>query len=79
MYGVLIAFHSSVLLHLSDGPMWKQIAGRESDNCQTNWWTNVLFVNNYVNEEQPVSAYCKTNDLLCVVKTMFQIKTLIKP
>lgn len=52
---MMIAFYSFVLVHLSDGPLWKHMAVKESENCQKNWWTNLLFVNNYVNANQPVS------------------------
>lgn len=55
VYGLMIAFHTFVLLHLADGPLWKKIAIQESDNCQNNWWSNLLFVNNYVDADRPVS------------------------
>ncbi|CAH1710164.1 nose resistant to fluoxetine protein 6-like isoform X1 [Aphis gossypii] len=53
VYGLMIAFHTFVLLHLADGPLWKKIAIQESDNCQNNWWSNLLFVNNYVDADRP--------------------------
>lgn len=54
VYGLVIAFHTYVLLHLADGPLWKKIAVQESDYCQNNWWSNLLFVNNYAHADQPV-------------------------
>lgn len=54
IYGLMIAFHTFVLLHISDGPLWKKIAIQESDYCQKNWWSNLLFINNYVDAEHPV-------------------------
>lgn len=54
VYGLMIAFHTFVLLHLSDGPLWKKIAIQESEYCQKNWWSNLLFINNYVDAEHPV-------------------------
>ncbi|XP_025420912.1 O-acyltransferase like protein-like, partial [Sipha flava] len=53
VYGLMIVFIAFVFFHVSDGPMWKSIAVRESENCLKNWWTNVLFVNNYVDTEHP--------------------------
>ncbi|XP_025407688.1 nose resistant to fluoxetine protein 6-like isoform X2 [Sipha flava] len=53
VYGLMIAFHTFVLLHLADGPLWKKIAIQESDYCQRNWWSNFLFINNYVNADHP--------------------------
>ncbi|XP_025194462.1 nose resistant to fluoxetine protein 6-like isoform X2 [Melanaphis sacchari] len=53
VYGLMIAFHTFVLLHLANGPLWKKIAIQESDYCQNNWWSNLLFINNYVDAEHP--------------------------
>lgn len=54
VYGLMIAFHTFVLLHLADGPLWKKIAIQESDYCQNSWWSNLLFINNYVHADRPV-------------------------
>eukprot|EP00102_Acyrthosiphon_pisum_P022676 XP_016659886.1 PREDICTED: nose resistant to fluoxetine protein 6-like [Acyrthosiphon pisum] len=70
LYGVMIAFYSFVLIHLSDGPLWRHMAVKESENCQQNWWTNLLFVNNYVNADQPcmIQSWYMACDLhLCAV------------
>ncbi|VVC24589.1 Nose resistant-to-fluoxetine protein, N-terminal,Double-stranded RNA-binding [Cinara cedri] len=53
VYGLMIAFHAFVLLHLADGPLWKSIAFQESYNCRQYWWSNLLFINNYVNANRP--------------------------
>lgn len=55
LYGMMMAVYAFVLPRLSDGPLWKHMTVKESDNCRKNWWTNVLFINNYVNADQPVS------------------------
>lgn len=77
VYGLMIAFHAFVLLHLADGPLWKSIAFQESYNCQYNWWINILFVNNYVNANHPVCEIllCNLNDN----KKMKKKKNLKKP
>jgi len=54
VYGLMIAFHTFVLLHMADGPLWKKIAIQESDYCQNSWWSNLLFINNYVHADRPV-------------------------
>lgn len=54
VYGLMIAFHAFVLLHLADGPLWKKIAVQESEYCRQNWWSNLLFINNYVDADHPV-------------------------
>ncbi|XP_050294047.1 nose resistant to fluoxetine protein 6-like isoform X2 [Anthonomus grandis grandis] len=45
---VMVGFHSTWLVHLSRGPYWDMFVGEEYRNCRKNWWTNLLFVNNYV-------------------------------
>lgn len=64
VYGLMIAFHTFVLLHLADGPLWKKIAIQESDYCQNNWWSNLLFINNYVDADRPVSFFFIKQDVL---------------
>ncbi|KAI5733761.1 hypothetical protein M8J76_015589 [Diaphorina citri] len=51
-YALVIGFYVWVLPYLNDGPLWKAIVLRESHRCQENWWTNILFVNNFFNENQ---------------------------
>lgn len=51
----MIGVHSFVLLHLANGPLWKHMMVQESENCRENWWTNIMFINNYVNADRPVS------------------------
>lgn len=35
---------------------WNEVVRSESDYCQINWWTNLLFINNYVNSHHMVST-----------------------
>lgn len=56
VYGTLIVTYIFVLPYLNSGPLWRMIVYRESERCQTNWWTNVLFINNYVHTDELVSA-----------------------
>ncbi|XP_052873540.1 regulator of hypoxia-inducible factor 1-like [Anopheles cruzii] len=48
-YIFVIFFHASWYRHLFDGP----IGHRFTDYCTSHWWTNLLFVNNYVHTEEP--------------------------
>ncbi|XP_067000008.2 nose resistant to fluoxetine protein 6-like [Anabrus simplex] len=52
-YAVVIAMHAFALYGLSSGPLWKDKVGRERDNCQNNWWTNLLYINNYIHTDRP--------------------------
>ncbi|XP_026826874.1 nose resistant to fluoxetine protein 6 [Ooceraea biroi] len=47
-YMTVIFFHAWVLPLLGSGPFWKYEIEQESTRCATNWWTNLLYINNYV-------------------------------
>ncbi|XP_054283227.1 nose resistant to fluoxetine protein 6-like [Macrosteles quadrilineatus] len=38
-----------VLLHVSDGPLWKRLIGNRALSCVENWWLNLFYISNYVN------------------------------
>lgn len=50
---LIIGFTSTIAVHLSEGPIWNKLIGTEFQNCRANWWTNLLFINNYVNVLEP--------------------------
>lgn len=43
-----------VLPYIGNGPLWKLIVYPEAEFCRKNWWTNILFINNYVNTYEMV-------------------------
>ncbi|XP_066249234.1 O-acyltransferase like protein-like isoform X2 [Euwallacea similis] len=45
---VMVGIHSTWLVHAFRGPYWDMFVGKEYRNCRKNGWTNLLFVNNYV-------------------------------
>ncbi|KAG8294618.1 hypothetical protein J6590_099362 [Homalodisca vitripennis] len=51
VYMVVVGFYSYVFPHLGDGPLWTERLTQEVDRCRSNWWTNLLFINNYVNSD----------------------------
>ncbi|XP_058463025.1 nose resistant to fluoxetine protein 6-like [Malaya genurostris] len=53
VYGFIILLHGTWLAKLQDGPLWKLGSDTERGFCRRNWWTNLLYVNNYVNANQP--------------------------
>ncbi|XP_053686964.1 nose resistant to fluoxetine protein 6-like [Sabethes cyaneus] len=53
VYAFIILLHSTWLHKLQDGPVWKPGVETERAFCRRNWWTNLLYVNNYVNANQP--------------------------
>lgn len=58
---------------MNDGPYWKSIIYKEAERCQKNWWTNFLFINNYINTDEQVNIiiylyyFIKTNVHLYVL------------
>ncbi|XP_050519901.1 O-acyltransferase like protein-like isoform X2 [Daktulosphaira vitifoliae] len=52
VYLTVVFLYIYILPNLSNGPLWKNIVYPEVEYCKTNWWTNVLFVNNYVNTRE---------------------------
>ncbi|XP_050428678.1 nose resistant to fluoxetine protein 6-like [Adelges cooleyi] len=47
-YGLVMAFTAHVLPHLGNGPLWPLKTWQEAENCQKYWWTNLVFINNYI-------------------------------
>ncbi|XP_011309808.1 nose resistant to fluoxetine protein 6 [Fopius arisanus] len=51
-YAAIIGFIALILPHLSTGPYWSHKIGLESEGCVENWWTNLLYINNYVKTDK---------------------------
>ncbi|XP_054263578.1 nose resistant to fluoxetine protein 6-like isoform X2 [Macrosteles quadrilineatus] len=51
VYMLVVAFYAFVFPHLGDGPLWRERLLRESTRCLDNWWANLLFINNYVHDD----------------------------
>lgn len=47
-YAIIIFFHVWILPLLGSGPFWKHEIVHESEECAANWWSNLLYINNYV-------------------------------
>lgn len=55
VYFFVMMFDATWLYKMEDGPAWKRLAETERYNCRTNMWTNLLYINNYVNVQDGVS------------------------
>ncbi|KAK3924759.1 Nose resistant to fluoxetine protein 6, partial [Frankliniella fusca] len=53
VYAVVLWFYASLLIRLGSGPLWDRLVGPETDNCVLNWWTNLAYVNNFVELAAP--------------------------
>ncbi|XP_022913044.1 nose resistant to fluoxetine protein 6-like [Onthophagus taurus] len=52
LYALVIFYYVTILNYIGSGPLWKMIVtDGESMDCRNNWWTNILYINNYVNED----------------------------
>lgn len=49
---------SGVYFENAGGPLWRHIFEREQLACRRNWWTNLLYVNNFVRTDERVSNEC---------------------
>ncbi|XP_041769695.1 nose resistant to fluoxetine protein 6-like [Anopheles merus] len=53
VYAFVILLHATWLLKLQTGPLWRWGAETEQTFCRQNWWTNLLYINNYVHADEP--------------------------
>jgi len=68
---VIIFFYATLFYKLGSGPHWDEVVGLERDSCQNNWWTNLLFINNYVNSRNVVG----TLTALCLLRIWHDLWT----
>ncbi|XP_047997366.1 O-acyltransferase like protein-like [Leguminivora glycinivorella] len=45
---VILAFIATWQRHLGSGPLWKALVHKEASQCRRDWFYNLLYVNNYV-------------------------------
>ncbi|XP_046733955.1 nose resistant to fluoxetine protein 6-like [Diprion similis] len=48
LYMLVVLFNATLMPMMGSGPYWEAKVGFERDNCAKNWWTNLLYINNYV-------------------------------
>ncbi|KYQ47033.1 Nose resistant to fluoxetine protein 6 [Trachymyrmex zeteki] len=48
-YAMMIGFYATLFYKFGTGPQWDIWIGSNKNFCRENWWTNLLYVNNYVN------------------------------
>lgn len=51
-YLAVIALYTTILPRLGSGPLWNYRIGLERERCQSSWWANLLYINNYVNTDK---------------------------
>lgn len=58
----IILFYSGLLGHLIQGPVAESRNIFEKDNCRDNWWTNILYINNFYNFKDMVNCIIGFHD-----------------
>ncbi|XP_044753949.1 nose resistant to fluoxetine protein 6-like [Coccinella septempunctata] len=48
----ILFLHSTILPHSGSGPMWNEYLGIDRRNCRKNGWTNLLYINTWVNTSE---------------------------
>ncbi|KAE8738195.1 hypothetical protein FOCC_FOCC016324 [Frankliniella occidentalis] len=49
VYAIVVLFHCTALPEMGAGPLWVEVAQPMAESCRKWWWSNLLFLNNYVN------------------------------
>ena len=55
VYMLVLLVYTTLVKYLGSGPMWTQEA-LALDNCAKSWWTNLLYINNFVKVEESVGC-----------------------
>ncbi|XP_050093927.1 nose resistant to fluoxetine protein 6-like [Anopheles aquasalis] len=53
VYAFVMLFEATWMIRLGDGPLWRKGVETGRTYCRENWWTNLLYINNYFKVEQP--------------------------
>lgn len=51
-YAMVVFFYATLFWRFGSGPLWDQVIGHESQACASYWWTNIFYVNNYINTDK---------------------------
>ncbi|KAF2894965.1 hypothetical protein ILUMI_11198 [Ignelater luminosus] len=56
VYAFVIFYWASIFNHIGSGPLWKLVVSPEVQDCRENWWINLLYLNNYVNDKHMITS-----------------------
>ncbi|XP_055315466.1 nose resistant to fluoxetine protein 6-like [Sitodiplosis mosellana] len=76
VYSFILLFNATFLYKLREGPSWPILADTERLACRNNWWTNMLYINNFVNGNEPCMQhawYLATDYQLVIFGTLVQM------
>lgn len=55
VYAFVVFYYATVFNYIGSGPMWKIIVTQQNKACRENWYLNLLYLNNYIGEQNMVS------------------------
>ncbi|KAL0839333.1 hypothetical protein ABMA28_016072 [Loxostege sticticalis] len=73
-YLVVIWFYITWMPKIGEGPLWKEKVLLEQERCSSNWWINILYVNNFVNSDSMCmfqSWYLAVDTQLFIIAPIF--------
>ncbi|XP_073960732.1 nose resistant to fluoxetine protein 6-like [Choristoneura fumiferana] len=73
LFVVIVFYVAHVFLQKDNGPLYHQLAGREQEYCQRNWWLSLLMVGNYINTD----TMCYTSTWYIPCDFHFYVITLV--
>lgn len=51
---LIMMLEGCLMLSASDGPVWKRLVSNRRQSCVDYWWTNLLYISNYINPYKTV-------------------------
>lgn len=54
-FAVMILIAATIVTYLGDGPIWHKVMEPKIAQCKTHWWLDLLYVQNYITIDDPVS------------------------
>ncbi|KAF0772178.1 nose resistant to fluoxetine protein 6-like [Aphis craccivora] len=52
VYAIVIGFYCTMFIKIGTGPLWNEKVGSEVERCHESWWTNILYINNYIKPQK---------------------------
>uniref|UniRef100_A0A336LZH1 CSON009110 protein n=1 Tax=Culicoides sonorensis TaxID=179676 RepID=A0A336LZH1_CULSO len=74
LHAFAILIEATWVSKLYNGPIWQQIAGQDRASCRANWWTNLLYINNFIGADEPCilpTWYLATDMQLFIMRFIF--------
>jgi hypothetical protein len=48
--------NATLIRYVGSGPLLPAVTEQRAEECQKYWWTNILYINNYIGVDDMVSA-----------------------